>query len=100
MATERALQIENRALGSRDNQPPLNALIKNAERPPATLRSLSTQVAFTAALELEQLKKLLVEQDAVKRQAQRVTAQTDRQLRASEAGNSRIRSDLKRTQDQ
>jgi hypothetical protein len=117
MATEEALQVETEAPVTRDAQPvspAVNPTVHGAEReqtpaglreisddrPPATLRSLSAQAAHNAALELEHLKKLLIEQDAAKRQAQKMAAQTDRQWRVSEAEISRIRGDLKRTQDQ
>jgi DNA-binding transcriptional MerR regulator len=63
-------------------------------------REMATQAARDAGLELEHLKKLLSAQDAAKLHAQSVAAQLQKELRALESDNSRLRAELKRLQDQ
>jgi hypothetical protein len=65
-----------------------------------TRRKLNAQTASNAALELEHLKKLLSSQEASRQQAQSMAAEAHKQLKLLEHENTRIRGDLKRSQDQ
>ena len=63
-------------------------------------REMATHAARDASLELDHLKKLLSAQDAAKVHAQSVAAHMQKEMRTLESDNSRLRTELKRLQDQ
>jgi hypothetical protein len=63
-------------------------------------QELAEQTARNALLELEQIKKLLSEQDAARKHAQKTAAHAHRQLKLYEADGNRLRGELQRTQEQ
>ncbi len=63
-------------------------------------REMASNAARDASLELDHLKKLLGAQDAAKVHAQSVAATMQKELRTLESDNGRLRTELKRLQDQ
>ena len=80
-------------------QAPPSAAEAGFEDLSTTRRKLSAQAAMNAQLEVEHLKKLLSAQEAAKVHAQSAAADIHKQLRMFESENSRIRADLRKTQD-